>query len=175
MTAPVPPVFEDEGTPGAQNAPRTGLDHMFGEFEDRYRRETTEVRSLSVQMHDNISLAEGVLNKLADRPPLQRVWHWLTCHTSSINISHCRHQLKIQQTNLLLTAAIARQNRMIVEGLRLTLEKLQHIEDDTRSLRHTVVRMEERRERLRLRRDRASSAWQRAWSWLRSLFGSSCT
>ena len=171
MTTPGQPVFEDAGSPGAQDAPRTDIDLLFGEFEDRYRRETTEVRSLSVQMQDIVGHAEGVLNELADRPPWRRIWQWISGHTSRLHLANHRNQLRLQQTNLLLTAAIARQNRMIVEGLRLTLEKLQRLEDDARSLRQTIVRIEDRAEQRRLHHAHIASAWQHAWNWVRSLFG----
>lgn len=175
MKAAGQPVFEDIGSPGAQEAPRNDLESLLGEFEDKYRRETTEVRTLSVQMQDIIGLTEGVLDELANRSLWLRIWHRITGHSSRLGIANFRNQLKLQQTNLLLTAAIARQNRMIVEGLRLTLDKLQRIEDDARSLRQIVVRLEERKEQRRLQRARATSLWQRTWHWLRSLFDSSHT
>jgi len=153
------------GTPAAK------VDSVFTEFEERYRRETSEVRSLSVQMQDIIGLTSAVLDELAERPLWKRVWQWLIGHSYRLHLRNSQNQLRLQQANLLLTAAIARQNRLIVEGLRIAIEKLQRLEDDARYLRDTIARIEDRRLRRARRWQTIRSAFSSAWDWVRDCFG----
>ncbi len=147
----------------------SSLDLRFSQFEERYQREIADVRTLSGQMQEMITVTEAVLDEL-DQPGF---WHrllWrLTGHTAALQRRNFRNQLKLQHSNLLLSAAIARQNRVVIEGLRLALEKLQRVEEDARYLRASVVRIEERRERLRQRRtafyERVRGMWNRVCAW----------
>ncbi len=145
------------------------LDARFTQFEERYQREIAEVRFISSQMQELISVTEAVLDEL-DRPGFFRRIFWrLTGYTAALHRKNFRNQLKLQQSNLLLSAAIARQNRVIIEGLRLTLEKLERVEAEARYVRQAVVRIEERRERLRQRRravyQRVRGWWERLRAW----------
>jgi len=170
--------MSDEDVPGGRDStvspagtPATQADPVFAEFEERYRRETSEVRTLSVQMQDIISLTSSVLDELADRPLWKRLWQWFIGHSYRLHLRNSQNQLRLQQANLLLTAAIARQNRLIVEGLRIAIEKLQRLEDDARCLRDTVARIEDRRLRRARRWQTIRSAFSGAWGWVRDLFG----
>jgi hypothetical protein len=71
---------------------------------------------------------------------------------------------------MLLISAIARQNRMVMEGLRLTLEKLGRVEEDARYIRETFLQYEERRERRRRRWAPVASPFVTVWHWMRSFF-----
>ncbi|MCX7846466.1 MAG: hypothetical protein N2595_00320 [bacterium] len=145
------------------------LEVRFSQFEERYQREMADVRALSAQMQELITVTEAVLNEL-DRPGLLRRLLWrITGYSGALQRKNYRNQLKLQHTNMLLSAAIARQNRVIIEGLRLTLEKLHQVEEDARYLREMVVKSEERRERWRQRRAawqaRVRGWWERVCAW----------
>lgn len=147
----------------------TSLEVRFAQFEERYQREVAEVRALSAQMQELITATEAVLDEL-DRPGFFRRLLWrLTGYSAALQRKNFRNQLKLQHANILLSAAIARQNRVIIEGLRLTLEKLERVEQDARYLRELVVRSEERRARWRARRTavaaRLRSWWARLTAW----------
>lgn len=139
---------------------------LLQEFEDRYRREAGDVRSLSCQMQELLAVTEKILDELDQRPWWRRLWQWLIGYSAALEQRQNRTQMRMQQMSVLMTAAIARQNRIVIEGLRVTLEKLQRIEDDARQLRAAVQRIENRS---LLRR----SGWKpllrplrRAWAWL---------
>lgn len=156
------------GAPGATGTD-TSLDARFSQFEERYQREIADVRAISSQMQELISVTEAVLDEL-DRPGFFRRILWrITGHTAALHRKNFRNQLKLQQSNLLLSAAIARQNRVVIEGLRLALDKLERVEQDARYLRQAVLRIEERRERVRQRRkafyERVRGWWERVRAW----------
>jgi len=113
-----------------------------------------------------LAVTEKILDELDRRPWWKRLWQWLIGYSAALEQRQNRTQMRMQQMSVLMIAAIARQNRIVIEGLRVALEKLQHIEDDARQLRATVQRIENRS---LLRR----SGWEpllrplrRAWAWL---------
>jgi len=155
--------------PPSAPEPSHSLDVRFSQFEERYQREIADVRTISCQMQELISVTEAVLDEL-ERPGFFRRILWrITGHIAALQRKNYRNQLKLQQSNLLLSAAIARQNRVVIEGLRLALEKLERVEQDARYLREAVIGIEERRERLRRRRkafyDRMRGIWERLRAW----------
>jgi hypothetical protein len=172
-------VIEPVDRPAAPYTPReapglhtagTSLDILFRQFEDRYNSETSDVRSTTASMQEIIGVAESLLDKLDNRPLWKRIWQKITGHTYRLQQQNFRNQVKLQHTNMLLIAAIARQNRMVMEGLRLTLEKLSRVEDDARYIREAFLKYEERRERRRRRWAPVATPFTSAWRWMRSLF-----
>ncbi|NLF40771.1 hypothetical protein GX586_15115 [bacterium] len=144
------------------------LDTLFRQFEERYQGETSEVRALSCKMQDVMGVTEAVLVELDNRPWWKRVWHRLSGRTHQLERLNYRNQLKLQQSSLLLITAIARQNRMIMDGLRLTLDKLERVENDARYLREAVMRAEDRRLRRAARWAPVVAPFKRCWAWLRA-------
>lgn len=148
----------------------TSLDILFRQFEDRYHRETSDVRSTTASMQEIIGIAESILDELDDRPLWKRIWQKITGHSYRLQQQNFRNQVKLQHTTMLLISAIARQNRIVMEGLRLTLEKLGRVEEDARYIRETFMKYEERRERRRRRWAPVAGPFVNAWQWMRSLF-----
>ena len=146
-----------------QNPPDASLQSLFMEFEERYRRESSDVRNLSLQMQELVSTSETILDDLEPRSLWSRFWRKITGHTRRATFQNYRNQLKLQHSNILLVAAIARQNRMVMEGLKLTLEKLHNVEKDAAFLRETVLKVEQRRA-ARIR------PFTKSWNWLKNLF-----
>ena len=160
-TAPAPASAPERPSGGAT----TPMD-LLQEFEERYRREAGDVRTLSCQMQDLLAVSEKILDELDNRPWWKRAWQWLIGYSAALEQRHFRSQVRMQQMSVLMIAAIARQNRIVIEGLRVALEKLQRLEYDARQLRGAVQRIEDRS---LLRR----SGWvqllkplQHAWAWL---------
>ena len=152
-------------------AEATSLELLFHQFEERYRQETSDVRTLSCGMQEVMHLTGSVLDELDNRPLWKRIWHRLTGHAYRLEVLNSRNQLKLQHTSLLLIAAIARQNQMVMKGLELTLQKLQQVEQDARYLRTVIAQAEERKHQRRQRWLPVTQGLQRAWSWMRGLFG----
>jgi len=117
-------------------------------------------------MQEIVAVTEVLLNEMEDRPLWKRIWQKLTGHTYRLQQKNFRNQIKLQQTNMLLISAIVRQNRMVMEGLRLTLEKLGRVEEDARYLRKMVVKNEERRERRRRRWAPVANPFVKTWRWV---------
>ncbi|RLD08808.1 MAG: hypothetical protein DRI44_09525 [Chlamydiae bacterium] len=139
------------------------LQSLFTEFEDRYRRESSDVRNLSLQMQELVATTEVILDDLEPASLWTRFWKRITGHTRRATFQNYRNQLKLQHSNILLVAAIARQNRMVMEGLRLTLEKLHNVEKDAKFLKETVLKVEKRRA-ARIR------PFAKSWNWLKNIF-----
>ena len=146
----------------------TSLESLFSQFEERYRRETSDVRQLTCCMQEIVKTTEAVLDELEPRSFWRRIWCRLTGHTRRLQHQNHRNQLKLQHSSVLLVAAIARQNRMVMEGLQLMLEKLHHVEKDARYLKDVIGRMEERRERRRRRWRPVTGRLSRGWQWIRA-------
>ena len=144
------------------------IDVILDKFEARYEAETSDVRELSCRMQDVLKTNETILNELDNRSFWKRFWQKITGHSHRLNQINFRNQLELQQSNLLLITAMNRQNKMVIEGLRLTLEKLHYIEEDARFLRNTVVRMEERREKRRKRWLPITDRLKNVWGWFAS-------
>ena len=142
------------------------IDVILDKFEERYETETSDVRELSCRMQDVLKTNETILNELDERSFWKRFWQKITGHSHRLNQINFRNQLELQQSNLLLITAMNRQNKMVIEGLRLTLEKLHYIEEDAKYLRKTVVKMEERRERRRKRWVPITDRFKNVWVWL---------
>ncbi len=161
---PPPPLQEhpDHPLPTADTPVLALLD----QFEDRYRREAGDVRTLSCQMQDVLAMTEQILNELDRRPLWKRVWQWVVGYSATLQRQHYRNQVRLQQLNLLLTAAVARQNRIVIEGLRITLEKLERVEADARVLREAVLRSEDRRQRHSARWQALTTRVRNAWHWM---------
>ncbi len=139
------------------------LQTLFSEFEERYRRESSDVRNLSLQMQGLVATTENILDDLEPASLWTRFWKRITGHTRRATFQNYRNQLKLQHSNILLVAAIARQNRMVMEGLKLTLEKLNNVEKDAQFIKETILKVEERRSN-RLKPFRGG------WNWLKNLF-----
>ncbi len=139
------------------------LQSLFMEFEEKYRRESSDVRNLSLQMQELVATSEIILDDLEPASLWTRFWKRITGHTRRATFQNYRNQLKLQHSNILLVAAIARQNRMVMEGLKLTLEKLHNVEKDAAFLRETIVKAEQRRAK-RMR------PFSKSWNWLKNLF-----
>ena len=116
---------------------------ILDKFEERYESETSDVRELSCRMQDVLNTNEAILNELDEKSFWKRFWKKISGHSYKLNQINSRNQFKLQQSNMLLIAAMTRQNKMVIEGLRLTLEKLHYIEKETRYIRNTVDKMEE--------------------------------
>ncbi len=144
------------------------IDVILDKFEERYETETSDVRELSCRMQDVLKTNETILNELDERSFWKRFWQKITGHSHKLNQLNFRNQLELQQSNLLLITAMNRQNKMVIEGLRLTLEKLHYIEEDARYLRNTVVKMEKRREKRRKRWMPITDRFKNVWVWLSS-------
>jgi len=159
-----PPVQEhpDHPTPTAD----TPVVALLDQFEDRYRREAGDVRTLSCQMQDVLAMTEQILNELDRRPLWKRIWQWMVGYSATLQRQHDRNQVRMQQLNLLLTAAVARQNRIVIEGLRITLEKLERVEADARVLREVVLRNEDRCQRRTARWQALTTRARNAWRWM---------
>jgi len=146
---------------------------LLQEFEDRYRREAGDVRSLSCQMQELLTVTEKILDELDNRPWWQRLWQWLIGYSAALEQRQNRSQMRLQQMSVLMIAAIARQNRIVIEGLRVALEKLQRIEDDARQLRTSVERLENRSLFRRTGWEPLLRPMRRAWAWLKHAVHSS--
>ncbi len=146
----------------------TPIESLFIQFEERYRRETSDVRQLTCCMQEIVKTTEAVLDEFEPRSFWRRIWCRLTGHTHRLEHQNHRNQLKLQHSNVLLAAAIARQNRMVMEGLQLMLERLHHVEKDARYLKDVIGRMEERRERRRRRWRPVTGRFSRGWQWIRA-------
>jgi len=144
------------------------IDVILDKFEERYETETSDVRELSCRMQDVLKTNETILNELDDRSFWKRFWQKITGHSHRLNQLNFRNQLELQQSNLLLITAMNRQNKMVIEGLRLTLEKLHYIEEDARYLRNAVVKMEERKEKRRKRWLPITDRFKNVWVWVAS-------
>ena len=140
---------------------------LLQEFEERYRREAGDVRSLSCQMQELLAVTEKILDELDQRACWKRFWQWLIGYSAALEQRQNRTQMRMQQMSVLMTAAIARQNRIVIEGLRVALEKLQRIEDDTRQLRAAVQRIENRSLFHRSGWEPLLRPVRRAWAWLK--------
>jgi hypothetical protein len=163
--ASVPPVPAAPAPEAGASSALPALE-LLQEFEERYRREAGDVRTLSCQMQELLAVTEKILDELDQRSWWQRLWQWLIGYSAALEQRQNRTQMRMQQMSVLMTAAIARQNRIVIEGLRVALEKLQRIEDDTRQL-HTAVQRIENRSLLR-RTGWEPLLWplRRAWAWL---------
>jgi len=139
------------------------LQSLFMEFEEKYRRESSDVRNLSLQMQELVATSEIILDDLEPASLWTRFWKRITGHTRRATFQNYRNQLKLQHSNILLVAAIARQNRMVMEGLKLTLEKLHNVEKDAAFLRETIVKAEQRRAK-------RMCPFSKSWNWLKNLF-----
>ena len=146
----------------------SSLDVIFDKFEERYETETSDVRELSCRMQDVLKTNETILDELDERSFWRRFWQKITGHSHKLNQLNFRNQLELQQSNLLLITAMTRQNKMVIEGLRLTLEKLHYIEEDARYLRNIVVKMEERKEKRRKRWRPIMDKFKNVWFWFSS-------
>ena len=121
-------------------------------------------------MQEIVSVTETLLDQLDDRPLWKRIWQKLNGHTYRLQQQNFRNQIQLQQTNMLLISAIARQNRMVMEGLRLTLDKLGKVEEDARYIREMVVKHEERREKRRRRWSPVANPFVKTWRWVAGKF-----
>jgi hypothetical protein len=152
----------------AQNATTdTSLVVLLKQFEQRYEKENSEVRSLSCDMQELLQTSNALLDELDQRPWWQRVWQFVVGHTAQVKRKTARTQVQLLHTNTLLMTAIGRQNRMVMEGLRLTLEKLHRIEQDAAILREVVLRVEQRREARRQRWRPVTRRFRQAFVWTR--------
>jgi hypothetical protein len=140
---------------------------LFDQFQQRYEEESSDVRSLSCEMQELLQTSNALLAELDGRPLWKRAWQFFVGHTAQVQRRSTRTQMQLMQTNTLLITAVARQNRMVMEGLRLTLEKLHRVENDARYLRETVMRVEARREARRRRWLPLTSRVHRAVGWTR--------
>jgi len=147
----------------SQSGSDVSLQSLFSEFEEKYRRESSDVRNLSLQMQELVATSETILDDLEPRSLWSRFWRRITGHTRRATFQNYRNQLKLQHSNILLVAAIARQNRMVMEGLKLTLEKLHNVEKDAAFLRETILKVEQRRA-ARIR------PFTKSWNWFKNLF-----
>jgi len=155
-------------TPTAElRPPAPSSMELLQEFEERYRREAGDVRSLSCQMQELLAVTEKILDELDQRSCWKRLWQWLIGYSAALEQRQNRTQMRMQQMSVLMTAAIARQNRIVIEGLRVALEKLQRIEDDTRQLRAAVQRIENRSLFHRPGWEPLLRPVRRAWAWLK--------
>jgi len=146
-----------------QSPSDVSLQSLFMEFEEKYIRESSDVRNLSLQMQGLVANTEIILDDLEPASLWTRFWKRITGHTRRATFQNYRNQLKLQHSNILLVAAIARQNRMVMEGLKLTLEKLHNVEKDAQFIKEAVLKVEERR----------AARWKpfrNGWSWFRNLF-----
>ncbi len=146
-----------------QSPSDASLQSLFMEFEERYRRESSDVRNLSLQMQGLVATSEIILDDLEPSSLWTRFWKRITGHTRRATFQNYRNQLKLQHSNILLVAAIARQNRMVMEGLKLTLEKLHNVEKDAQFIKETILKVEERR----------AARWRpfrNGWNWFKNLF-----
>ncbi len=146
-----------------QSPSDVSLQSLFLEFEERYRRESSDVRNLSLQMQGLVATSEIILDDLEPVSLWTRFWKRITGHTRRATFQNYRNQLKLQHSNILLVAAIARQNRMVMEGLKLTLEKLHNVEKDAKFIKEAVLKVEERR----------AARWKpfrKGWNWFKNLF-----
>ena len=150
-----------------ETTPNAPLQTLFMQFEERYRRESSDVRAISCQMQEIVNVTEGILDDLEPGSLWRRFWRRITGHTRRANYQNYRNQLKLQQSGILLVAAIARQNRMVMEGLKLTLEKLHNVEQDARFLRDTVLRIEQKKERRKQRWRPVTRRISSGWQWFR--------
>ncbi len=141
---------------------------ILDKFEERYEAETSDVRELSCKMQNVLKTNEKVLNELDERSFWKRFWQRITGYSHRLNQLNFRNQLELQQSNLLLINAMTCQNKMVIEGLRLTLEKLHYIEEDARYLRNVIVRMEERKEKRRKRWQPVVDKFKSVWFWFSS-------
>ena len=161
-------------TPAAElRPPAPSSMELLQEFEERYRREAGDVRSLSCQMQELLAVTEKILDELDQRSCWKRFWQWLIGYSAALEQRQNRTQMRMQQMSVLMTAAIARQNRIVIEGLRVALEKLQRIEDDTRQLRAAVQRIENRSLFHRSGWEPLLRPFRRIWAWLKQSVHSS--
>jgi hypothetical protein len=116
-------------------------------------------------MQELLQTSNALLDELEQRPWWQRVWQFVVGHTAQVKRKTARTQVQLLHTNTLLMTAIGRQNRMVMEGLRLTLEKLHRIEQDAAILREAVLRAEQRREARRQRWRPVTRRFQQAMAW----------
>lgn len=156
---------KDNQTDEEKNTPDTSLQALFMEFEERYRRESSDVRNLSLKMQELVVTSEKILDELEPRSLWSRFWRALTGHTRRATFQNYRNQIKLQQSNILLVAAIARQNRMVMEGLKLTLEKIHNVEKDAKFLKETVLKIERRKAARK-------QPFIKTWQWIKNLFTS---
>ncbi len=146
-----------------QSPSDVSLQSLFMEFEEKYIRESSDVRNLSIQMQGLVENTEIILDDLEPASLWTRFWKRITGHTRRATFQNYRNQLKLQHSNILLVAAIARQNRMVMEGLKLTLEKLHNVEKDAQFIKESILKVEERR----------AARWKpfrNGWSWLKNFF-----
>jgi len=155
-------IINDEKKNETQNSDAS-LQALFMEFEERYRRESSDVRNLSLKMQELVVTSEKILDELEPQSLWSRFWRSITGYTRRATFQNYRNQLKLQQSNVLLVAAIARQNRMVMEGLKLTLEKLHNVEKDAQFLKDTVLKIEQRKAARR-------KPFIKTWQWLKNLF-----
>ncbi len=159
-------VSDNSNDSGIQNLSPSdnSLQSLFAEFEEKYQRESSDVRNLSLKMQELVITSETILDDLEPQSLWSRFWKKITGHTRRATFQNYRNQLKLQHSNILLVAAISRQNRMVMEGLKLTLEKLHNVEKDAAFLRETVLKVEKQRA-ARLR------PFRNSWNWLKNIFG----
>ncbi len=150
----------------AATVPDDSLALLLRQFEERCYQETSDVRATACNLNDIIQSTESLLNELEHRPFWKRVWQRLVGYSYRLEQRNFRNQLKLQHTTMLLVTAIARQNRMVMEGLQLTLEKLHRVEEDARYIREKIISIEERRERRYSRWERLTRPVAKAWRWL---------
>ncbi len=144
------------------------IEVILDKFEERYETETSDVRELSCRMQDVLKTNETILNELDEKSFWKRFWQRITGHSHRLNQLNFKNQLELQRNNLLLVSAMNRQNKMVIEGLKLTLEKLRVIEEDASYLRSIVAKMEERKEKRRKRWSPITVKFKNAWFWISS-------
>ena len=141
MTELTPPDIPRETNPNSSESSSLPFDAL----EERYRREAGEIRTLTSRLHEMIDGSQRVLEQLAPRPWYVRLWRRISGTTARLTYQNEKNHLALQHTNLVLTAAVARQNHIIMEGMRVTLEKMHAIEQDAAALRAALHDIQSRR------------------------------
>lgn len=111
------------------------LHQLINRFDTQKNSDAAEIRDLSCNVQAMITQTQAILNQLGPQPWWKRLYFYCTGHTKRLKYVNECNQVKLQQATLFLITALTRQNEMVMDGLQLTLQKLERIEKDAAYLR----------------------------------------
>ena len=121
-----------------KNFQDTELLTLINQFEKKYRVETDEIRDNSLNIQTLIEKEQTYLQELNYSSFTKRIFNFFSGKTAKFERLSRDNYIKMQQMNIVLITAIMRQNRMIMDGIKLTLDKINEIDQETKYIKEKI-------------------------------------
>ena len=120
------------------NEKNNELIELLNNFNAKCQNETLEIRENSENIQVLIEKEQKLLEQLNSSSFFLRIFNFILGRTAKFERLSRMNYVKMQQINIVLITAIMRQNRIIMDGIKLTFDKINEIDQETKQLKKII-------------------------------------